>query len=173
MEVVPPGERYSLTTHSVTFASIYRATTIARSANNPDPTLGPVPATIWSVIEANAGIVCACLPMLRAPFLRLLGPLFTSRVGSKASTKRRSYLADWKSDHHLEPVHSTNKSSASQLHTESEHDSEYDFNREEVPPMQSPGVMHRRGSDISGGRKEFGIEKSESKKTETDPRHAS
>ncbi|KAF2034564.1 hypothetical protein EK21DRAFT_40690, partial [Setomelanomma holmii] len=55
----------------VTFASIYRATTIAASASDPDPTWGPIPATIWSVIEANAGIVCACLPMLRGPFVRL------------------------------------------------------------------------------------------------------
>ncbi|KAJ8113603.1 hypothetical protein OPT61_g4301 [Boeremia exigua] len=60
----------------VTFASIYRATTIAASASDPDPTWGPIPATIWSVIEANAGIICACLPMLRGPFVRLLGPVF-------------------------------------------------------------------------------------------------
>jgi len=110
--------------------------------------------------------------MLRAPFLRLFGPLFMSRVGSKAGTKRRSYLADWKSDHHLEPVHSTNKSSASQIHTESERNSEYDFIGEEILPTQSPGAMHRRGSDISI-RKDTGIERSESQKAETDAKHAS
>ncbi|EOA85996.1 uncharacterized protein SETTUDRAFT_48000 [Exserohilum turcica Et28A] len=73
----------------VTFASIYRATTIARSATNPDPTLGPIPATIWSVIEANAGIICACLPMLRAPFVRVFGPLFGSRIGTKGSLSKK------------------------------------------------------------------------------------
>jgi hypothetical protein len=84
----------SLTHDSVTFASIYRATTIAASSSDPDPTWGPIPATIWSVIEANAGIVCACLPMLRGPFLRVLGPLFGSRRGT---SKRQSYQLTWRS----------------------------------------------------------------------------
>jgi hypothetical protein len=78
----------ALTHDSVTFASIYRATTIAASASDTDPTWGPIPATIWSVIEANAGIVCACLPMLRGPFVRLFGPLFGSR---RRTSKRQSY----------------------------------------------------------------------------------
>ncbi|KAF1358016.1 hypothetical protein EJ07DRAFT_167036 [Lizonia empirigonia] len=80
-----------------TFASIYRATTIAASASDPDPTWGPIPATIWSVIEANAGIVCACLPMLRGPFVRLLGPLFgRSRKGTPRPDG--SYHLTWRSD---------------------------------------------------------------------------
>lgn len=80
---------------SVTFASIFRATTLAASAHDTDPTWGPIPATVWAVIEANAGIICACLPMLRSPFLRLFGPLFgsnrtrnnSSRYGVKNSYK--------------------------------------------------------------------------------------
>ena len=76
---------------SVTFASIYRATTIAQSASDPDPTWGPIPATIWSVIEANTGIVCACLPMLRGPFVRLFGPLLgVNRSTTKASSYQLS-----------------------------------------------------------------------------------
>ncbi|KAL6708725.1 hypothetical protein ACN47E_002421 [Coniothyrium glycines] len=72
----------------VTFSSIFRATTIAASASDPDPTWGPIPATIWSVIEANIGIVCSCLPMLRGPFLRLFGPLLGARHNR---TRRQSY----------------------------------------------------------------------------------
>lgn len=87
----PRSPELLLTCLSVTFASIYRATTIAGSASNRDPTWGPIPATIWSVIEANAGIVCACLPMLRAPFVRLFGPLLGSALAMKSSTKRSSY----------------------------------------------------------------------------------
>ncbi len=34
---------------------------------NPSHAGGPIPATIWSVIEANSGIICACLPKLRQP----------------------------------------------------------------------------------------------------------
>lgn len=36
---------------------------------------GPIPATIWSVIEANTGIICTCLPVFRHP-LQLLFPKF-------------------------------------------------------------------------------------------------
>ena len=37
---------------------------------------GPVPATNWSVIEANTGLICTCLPMLKQYLtivLRLFG----------------------------------------------------------------------------------------------------
>ncbi|KAF2014735.1 hypothetical protein BU24DRAFT_371479, partial [Aaosphaeria arxii CBS 175.79] len=74
----------------VTFASIYRATTLASSAGDPDPTWGPIPATVWSVIEVNAGIVCACLPMLRHPFLKLLSPIIGS-VRTTTNQHSRSY----------------------------------------------------------------------------------
>lgn len=77
-----------LTTGSVTFSSIFRATTIAASASDPDPTFGPIPATIWSVIEANTGIICACMPMLRSPFVRVFGPLLGSR---RSTTKPQSF----------------------------------------------------------------------------------
>lgn len=87
----------TLTYLSVTFASIFRATTIAASAKDPDPTWGPIPATIWSVIEANAGIVCACLPMLRSPFVRLFGPVFgRSRNGTTGIGG--SHDITWRSD---------------------------------------------------------------------------
>jgi hypothetical protein len=41
-----------------------------------DHTDSPVPATNWSVIEANTGLICTCLPMLKQYFAmisRLLG----------------------------------------------------------------------------------------------------
>lgn len=34
---------------------------------------GPIPATVWTVIEANSGIITACLPTLRQPFVRVFG----------------------------------------------------------------------------------------------------
>ncbi|CAN9415252.1 unnamed protein product [Alternaria alternata] len=144
----------------VTFASIYRATTIARSANDPDPTWGPVPATIWSVIEANAGIICACLPMLRAPFVRLFGPLFGS-VATKATSKRRSYPMDWKSNHG--PAGTGNKSKVSGK-SASERESEDDA----LPPSR-PSELGRRGSGIFVTN-EFSIERNELQKQETETR---
>lgn len=74
--------------NSVTFSSVFRATTIAASAGDPDPTFGPIPATVWSVVEANTGIICACMPMLRSPFVRLFGPLLGSR---KSTIGHRSF----------------------------------------------------------------------------------
>ncbi|WPG98187.1 Hypothetical protein R9X50_00097300 [Acrodontium crateriforme] len=52
-----------------TATSIIRATTIATSASNPDITWGPIPATIWAVIEANTTIIVGCLPLLRPVFM--------------------------------------------------------------------------------------------------------
>ncbi len=49
--------------------------------NNPvTPTPGgPIPATVWSVIEANSGIICACLPKLRRP-LSVIFPCLASNT---------------------------------------------------------------------------------------------
>lgn len=74
----------SLHLTSVTVASIMRAATLSESSITGDPTQGRTPAAVWSIVEANAGIICACLPMLRQPFLRLIAPLLPhSRPGSK------------------------------------------------------------------------------------------
>ncbi|KFY81010.1 hypothetical protein V499_00204 [Pseudogymnoascus sp. VKM F-103] len=51
----------------VCISTIVRLTTLASSAGK-DPTYDPIPATNWSVIEANIGLICACLPSLK-PFL--------------------------------------------------------------------------------------------------------
>jgi hypothetical protein len=154
-----------LTTRSVTFASIYRATTIARSASNPDPTWGPIPATIWSVIEANAGIICACLPMLRAPFVRLFGPLFGSQGGTKDSAKRASYPMGWESNHHPGTGH---RSTISHSRNETRRDSDSDTNQDDVLPMSRPGALNRKDSDIFVTN-EFTIERNElqNQRTET------
>ncbi|KAF1929862.1 uncharacterized protein M421DRAFT_37861, partial [Didymella exigua CBS 183.55] len=111
----------------VTFASIYRATTIAASASDPDPTWGPIPATIWSVIEANAGIVCACLPMLRGPFVGLFGPFFGR--SRKATTKpNRSYHLTWRSDKPHESADVSNRiRGADDAMIDAERDSEEGF----------------------------------------------
>ncbi|KAH6612741.1 hypothetical protein C7974DRAFT_84641 [Boeremia exigua] len=108
----------------VTFASIYRATTIAASASDPDPTWGPVPATIWSVIEANAGIVCACLPMLRSPFVRLFGPVF-GRSRKDTSKADGSIHLTWRSDKpHASAAVSSRRKGADDTIMDPERDSE-------------------------------------------------
>lgn len=54
-----------LTSSSVCATSIMRTTTLYASSHSKDASWGYIPATIWSVIEANTGTICACLPMLR------------------------------------------------------------------------------------------------------------
>ncbi|KAI9712434.1 MAG: hypothetical protein M1820_001647 [Bogoriella megaspora] len=57
-----------------------------------DPTWTLVGAAVWSVIETNLSIVCACLPALR-PLLRLVldGSLQTSRNGGYGTGRSRSF----------------------------------------------------------------------------------
>ncbi|KAJ5963864.1 uncharacterized protein N7479_003740 [Penicillium vulpinum] len=62
----------------VCVTTIIRITTLVQSANDTDPTSGPIPATIWSVVEANTGIICTCLPVFRHPLQFLFPRLFNS-----------------------------------------------------------------------------------------------
>ncbi|RHZ52698.1 hypothetical protein CDV55_103566 [Aspergillus turcosus] len=76
----------------VCITSIIRTTTLAESASdkNKDPTSGPIPATIWSVIEANVGIICACLPVYHQPLQWCLPRLFGSQHSAHPSACSRS-----------------------------------------------------------------------------------
>ncbi|KAH7233790.1 uncharacterized protein BKA55DRAFT_695308 [Fusarium redolens] len=63
----------------VTIISILRLRSLIKFALNiPNPTRDFVDVTIWSGIEMNVGIICACLPFLRfllaRLFPRILGP---------------------------------------------------------------------------------------------------
>ncbi|KAH8810828.1 integral membrane protein [Xylogone sp. PMI_703] len=60
----------------VCVATIIRITTLASSASGTDATYDPIPATNWSVVEANTGLICACLPMLKRYFNRFFRVIF-------------------------------------------------------------------------------------------------
>lgn len=146
----------------VTFASIYRATTIAASASDPDPTWGPIPATIWSVIEANAGIICACLPMLRSPFVRLFGPIFgRSRKGTTKADG--SYHLTWRSDKpHASAAVSSRRRGPDDTIMDPERDSEEGIvaNEAETTTHNKAPRVIVRGRSPSGifVRKEFSVD---------------
>ncbi|EFW19687.1 hypothetical protein D8B26_007883 [Coccidioides posadasii str. Silveira] len=55
----------------VCITSILRMTTLKVSSEAADQSYGTLISTMWTTIEANAGIICACLPMLRIPLTRL------------------------------------------------------------------------------------------------------
>ncbi|KAL9087479.1 MAG: hypothetical protein Q9159_003616 [Coniocarpon cinnabarinum] len=57
----------------VTVTSIVRLYTLRQIADSTDVTWDNVNAAVWSVIEANTGIICACLPAIRPLFACLFG----------------------------------------------------------------------------------------------------
>ena len=63
--------------YSTSAVSIIRVTANSTIAND-DPTWDYVAVMIWSTIEGNIGVICACLPTLGV----LIHPLLHSRSGS-------------------------------------------------------------------------------------------
>lgn len=61
---------------SVCVTSILRMTTLDNSSRARDQTYGTLTSTVWTAIEANTGIICACLPMLKSPLATLFPRLF-------------------------------------------------------------------------------------------------
>ena len=53
-----------------------------------DNTYGTLDSTIWTAIEANTAIICACMPMLKAP-LTAICPRLLPRTFPSASAGRR------------------------------------------------------------------------------------
>ncbi|KAJ5157760.1 uncharacterized protein N7482_008860 [Penicillium canariense] len=66
----------------VCITTVIRTSTLVQSASDKDPTSGPIPATIWSVVEANTGIICTCLPVFKHPLQFFFPRLFTSEPGT-------------------------------------------------------------------------------------------
>ncbi|UPK92128.1 hypothetical protein LCI18_003063 [Fusarium solani-melongenae] len=77
----------------VTIASILRTTSVQNSLKNKeDITYNFIERGMWTLIEANLGIISACLPVLRRP----LGKLFPRVFGS---TKKSSNYFSGPGDH--------------------------------------------------------------------------
>ncbi|EAW13620.1 putative plasma membrane protein Pth11-like [Aspergillus clavatus NRRL 1] len=63
--------------------SILRITTLNLATNHLDTTWNSIGSSMWTVIESNLGIICACLPALRRP-LSFLFPRFFSRLNKSS-----------------------------------------------------------------------------------------
>ncbi|KAH0491322.1 hypothetical protein TgHK011_002759 [Trichoderma gracile] len=68
----------------VTVTSIMRATTLNFSTTSPDTTFD-ITSTLWTIIEENVAIICACLPMCRMVLAFLFPKIFGGNT-SKGST---------------------------------------------------------------------------------------
>lgn len=74
-----------ITTYSVTITSILRVTAVSNSLRNrSDLTWNFIPRGIWTLIEANAGIIGACLPIFRQPLALLFPRIFRSGATSRS-----------------------------------------------------------------------------------------
>lgn len=73
----------------VVITSCLRMTTINIAATSPDTTYD-IASTMWTVIEMNVSIVCACLPMVRPllvkVFPRLMPKSTTNKYGGPSGT---------------------------------------------------------------------------------------
>ncbi|TKA61785.1 hypothetical protein B0A49_09467 [Cryomyces minteri] len=79
----------------VTVTSIIRVIAVTSSeTNKQDFTWAFVPRSTWTLIEANTGIVCACLPILRKPVFDFFPCTTRKRVSSGATSDSRYFTND-------------------------------------------------------------------------------
>ena len=73
-------------------------TTLNTGSKAKDQMYGTLNSTIWTTIEANTAIICACLPMLKSPLTALFPRLFPRGSGddysngSNAARRRGMYI---------------------------------------------------------------------------------
>ncbi|KAH9990140.1 hypothetical protein F4779DRAFT_610148 [Xylariaceae sp. FL0662B] len=92
----------------VLITSCLRITTIDLQATTPDPTYD-IASTMWTIIEMNVAVVCACLPQIRPLIMKLFPRLMPAHYGSRdrhekptsyGSCYSKSYMSrDSKQDH--------------------------------------------------------------------------
>ncbi|RHZ62158.1 putative integral membrane protein [Aspergillus thermomutatus] len=73
----------------VLITSILRLNSLLVISNSSDPTYDNPGAAMWSAIECNVAIICACLPGIRA-FISKLLPRFLSSYKSKSNTHTKT-----------------------------------------------------------------------------------
>lgn len=89
--LLPQGDYSILMDDSVCVTSVLRITTLKTSSTTIDQTYGTLVSTTWTTVEANLGIMCACLPTMKAPLARLFPRLLggsTQLSGSAAARER-------------------------------------------------------------------------------------
>ncbi|KAH9863000.1 hypothetical protein J1614_010670 [Plenodomus biglobosus] len=84
----------------VTATSVLRVTVVANSVRNQqDQTFNFIPRGVWTLIEANLGIICACLTVLKRPAQRLVMLLTMAfKPGSLGGGARGSRATECASD---------------------------------------------------------------------------
>lgn len=80
---------------SVCFVSIGRLYMYIKASKSEDDTWHVRDGSVWTLIEANVGLICACMPALKA-FLQVHAPTIFSGAGdySKSPTGLRASRTD-------------------------------------------------------------------------------
>ncbi|KAK0732395.1 hypothetical protein B0T21DRAFT_393906 [Apiosordaria backusii] len=68
-----------------TITSILRMTTLNLSSTSPDITFD-IDSSIWTMIEQNLAIICACLPVCRLPLSYILPSYFSTSTSPSSSS---------------------------------------------------------------------------------------
>ncbi|OGM45087.1 hypothetical protein ABOM_006658 [Aspergillus bombycis] len=76
----------------VTVTSILRLQSLLIISQSTDPTYDNPPAAMWSAIECNVAIICACLPVMRPLISRLIPRIFSTRSNGSRSKPTNGYL---------------------------------------------------------------------------------
>ncbi|KAK2763950.1 hypothetical protein FQN54_009569 [Arachnomyces sp. PD_36] len=77
----------------VCVTSIIRTTVVAQTTadgGKKDITWDFIPRSIWTLIEANMGIICACLPILKGPIVRFFPRVFQATTSKSNGAYRSS-----------------------------------------------------------------------------------
>ncbi|KAH9224651.1 hypothetical protein DL95DRAFT_452399 [Leptodontidium sp. 2 PMI_412] len=73
----------------VTVVSILRLQSLVQFANSMNPTWHNLPVTVWSIVEINVGVICACMPNLRVLLVRI----FPKILGTTRNASANKYNA--------------------------------------------------------------------------------
>ncbi|KGQ05202.1 hypothetical protein BBAD15_g9528 [Beauveria bassiana D1-5] len=83
-----------LTGSFVTVVSALRLRSLIYFANSINPTWDELPLALWSTIEINVGLMCACLPTLRLILVRIWPRVFGSTLRSASERSAVSHATN-------------------------------------------------------------------------------
>ncbi|KAI0119598.1 hypothetical protein F4814DRAFT_247900 [Daldinia grandis] len=112
---IAPKQRAALTAvfavgAVVCIASIMRLVTLHQLRHTEDPSVSGLPLGIWSGVELDLGIICACLPTLRPMLARAFPRLLGSAVDSSSSWRRTERSArDGNGSYRMHELHSSDE----------------------------------------------------------------
>lgn len=147
----------------VCITSILRATYLAASSGITDVTWALIPVTVWSTIEINTGIICACTPIIRQPLAFLFPRLFSTIERSRPKPHTGIYTGNSRTR--------TVVTNGSQPWTRSHHDHQFTVtvgkDGEDRRPESQEGMIDMYPLDPRGGgiMKTMDVSISESRKS--------